>query len=99
RRRLAAVSFTHCGYPVSVIGGSATLSFPFSQTERSQALSLRYDLFNLKTHTTRVDPSIDKELAAATLSYLWTDARRFVRGVSAEEGQRLSVSLRTSDPA
>jgi hypothetical protein len=38
-------------------------------------------------------------LAAATATYTYSDARRFVRGVSAEQGQALSLSLRVSDPA
>ena len=81
-------------------GGSVSARFPFSQVERSQALSLSYELFGLSVVSDPYRAGTDSgRLAAATLGYSYSDAFRFVRSVSAEEGQRFSVSLRLSDPA
>jgi Tol biopolymer transport system component len=81
-------------------GGTVGASFPFSQVERSQALSLRYELFGLSEYSNPYRVVTDSaRLAAATLGYSYSDAFRFVRSISAEEGQRFSVSLRLSDPA
>src|SRR5205085_10677698 len=38
-------------------------------------------------------------LAAATLTWSWSDVRRFVRSMSSERVQRFALSLRVSDPA
>jgi hypothetical protein len=40
-----------------------------------------------------------RRLAAATLSYIYSDTHRYVRSISSEDGQRFAVSLRLSDPA
>jgi len=82
------------------IGGSITASFPFSQVERSQSLSLTYELENLAVDTNPLGvPTSPGLLAAATLTYSWSDVRRFVRSISSERGQRFALSLRLSDPA
>jgi len=61
---------------------------------------LAYDLYQLAVHE-NVDGVVPTpgRLAAATLTYSYSDARRFVRSISSEEGQRLLLSLRISDPA
>src|SRR5438552_9210036 len=82
------------------IGGSITASFPFSEVERSQSLSLTYELENLAVDTNPLGvPTSPGLLAAATLTYSWSDVRRFVRSISSERGQRFALSLRLSDPA
>ena len=98
-RDVGTVSGMHRGYTERFWGGSITADVPFSQIERSQALSLSYQLYKLATNSTDVDPVVDARLAAATLTYSYSDARRFVRSISSEEGQRLTLSLRVSDPA
>jgi len=81
-------------------GGSLSASFPFSQIERTQAITLSYALFglSLKENPLGVQTAAGR-LAAATLTYSYSDARRFVRSISSEEGQRFAVSVRLSDPA
>ena len=75
-------------------------SFGFSQVERSHGLSLAYELFALREHTNpERRPVASGNLGAVTLAYSFSDARRFVRSVSSEEGQRFGVTLRLSDPA
>ena len=82
------------------IGGSITASFPFSEVERSQSLSLTYELENLAVDTNPLGvPTSPGLLAAAMLTYSWSDVRRFVRSISSERGQRFALSLRLSDPA
>ena len=68
--------------------------------ERSQSLSLTYELENLAVDTNPLGvPTSPGLLAAATLTYSWSDVRRFVRSISSERGQRFALSLRLSDPA
>ncbi|TMA27742.1 MAG: hypothetical protein E6J78_08700 [Deltaproteobacteria bacterium] len=87
-------------YTERELGGSATATFPFSRVERSHALSLNYELFSLATHTNPYAYRVGTgTLAAATLTWSYSDAFRFVRSVSSEQGQRFSISLRASDPA
>jgi hypothetical protein len=82
------------------IGGSVSASFPFSRIDRTQSLSLTYELENLTVdRNPRGVPTSPGLLAAATLQYSWSDARRFVRSISAERGQRFALALRVSDPA
>src|SRR5205085_5476724 len=82
------------------LGGSITASFPFSQVERSQLLSLTYQLENLTVDTNPLGVATSPGLlSAATLAYSWSDARRFVRSISNELGQRFALALRVSDPA
>src|SRR5205085_962449 len=38
-------------------------------------------------------------IAAALASYVYTDARRFVRSVSSEQGQRFAITARVAHPA
>jgi hypothetical protein len=82
------------------IGGSIQASFPFSQLERAQSLSIGYDLENLAVDSNPLGvPTSPGLVAAATLTYSWSDVRRFVRSISSERGQRFAVSLRLSHPA
>jgi outer membrane protein assembly factor BamA len=82
------------------VGGSLFASFPFSQVERSQAISLGYELENLSVDSNPLGVATSPGLlAAATLTYSWSDVRRFVRSISSERGQRFAVSLRVSHPA
>ncbi len=82
------------------IGGSVTASFPFSRIDRAQAVSLTYELEDLAVDRNPGGvPTSPGLLAAATVTYSWSDARRFVRSISAERGQRFAISLRVSDPA
>ena len=87
-------------YTERVISGSATARFGFSQVERSQSFTTDYSLTNLATNT-NPDQAVVREglLAAATLQYTYSDARRFVFGISPEQGQRFTLTLRVSDPA
>jgi hypothetical protein len=81
-------------------GGRLVATFPFSQVERLQSLSLGYDLFGLAVHSNPYGVVTDSgRLAAARITYAYSDARRFVRSISREEGQAFSVTLRLSDPA
>jgi outer membrane protein assembly factor BamA len=82
------------------VGGSLTATFPFSQVELAQALSIGYELTNFAVDRNPLGVATAPGLlAAATLTYSWSDARRFVRSVSSERGQRFALSLRISDPA
>jgi len=82
------------------VGGSISASFPFSQVERAQSLALTYELEELSVDTNPGGfPTSPGRLAAATLTYSWSDVRRFVRSICNEFGQRLALSLRVSDPA
>jgi hypothetical protein len=87
-------------YTERAFGGTFTASFPFSQVERNQALDLQYELLSLAQNTNPEHRNIATgRLAATTLTWSYSDARRFVRSISSEQGQRLSVSLRVSDRA
>ncbi|HZR09031.1 MAG TPA: BamA/TamA family outer membrane protein [Myxococcales bacterium] len=82
------------------VGGSVTASFPFSRIDRTQSLSLTYELENLTVdRNPGAVPTSPGLLAAATMAYSWSDVRRFVRGISAERGQLVTLALRISDPA
>src|SRR5262249_6040909 len=72
--------------------------FPFSQVERSHSIGLRYELTHLATNTPALDGNNPPSglLAAATLSYAYSDARRFVRSISSEQGQRFAVAVRVA---
>jgi surface antigen Omp85-like protein/WD40 repeat protein len=86
-------------YYETAIGGSLSASFPFSQAARTQALSLSYELDHLSVHANPLGVATSPGLlAAATLGYSYSDARRFVRSISSEEGQRFSVAFRFSHP-
>ena len=99
-RDLGTATFGGCCYTERVVGGAATVTFPFSRVERSQALSLSYQLYSLAPNTNPENlPIATGTLAALSLSWAYSDAFRFVRSVSSEEGQRFSITLRASDPA
>jgi hypothetical protein len=99
-RDLGTAAGGGCCYTERVTGGSASAYFPFSRVERSHALALSYDLFALAQNTNPESRNVATgTLAAATISWSYSDAFRFVNSVSAEQGQRFSVSLRLSDPA
>src|SRR6266436_4105112 len=71
------------------IGGSISASFPFSEVEHWQAISLSYELQDLRVDRNPLGvPTSPGLLAAASVTYSWSDARRFIRSISSEEGQR-----------
>jgi Tol biopolymer transport system component len=89
------------GYTDRVVQGIISASFPFSQIERSQSVSVQYELTNLSRNTPAVDgnnlpPGL---IAATSVSYAYSDARRFVRSISSEEGQRFAVTTRIAGRA
>jgi len=87
-------------YYETSIGGSVTATFPFSQVAHAQAVSLTYELNHLSVHANPFGVATSPGLlAAATLAYSYSDARRFVNSISSEEGQRFSVAFRLSEPA
>jgi hypothetical protein len=93
---LDAVGF----YYERTFGGSITASFPFSRVEQAQALSLTYELQDLTVDRNPQNVATSPgRLAAATATWAWSDARRYVRSISNEQGQRFAVSLRLSDQA
>jgi hypothetical protein len=82
------------------VGGSIAATFRFSQIERSQAVTLSYELQNFTVDRNPLGvPTSPGLLGAATLTWSFSDAKRFVRSVSAEQGQRFAVALRVSDRA
>ncbi len=87
-------------YYETAIGGSVTATFPFSQAARSQALSLTYELQHFAVHANPLNvPTAPGLLGAVTLAYAFSDARRFVRSISSEEGGRFSLAFRVADRA
>ena len=87
-------------YYERVAGGTFSADFSFSQIERGQDLTLAYELYALAEHANPYGVITDsRRLAAATLSYIYSDTHRYVRSISSEDGQRFTVSLRLSDPA
>jgi len=86
------------GYTETVVQGTISASFPFSQVERSHSIEVRYELTHLSMNTPAVngDNPPDGLLAATSLSYVYSDARRFVRSISAEQGQRFALTARVA---
>ena len=86
------------GYTERIVQGTISASFPFSQIERSHSVALRYELTHLAMNTPAADGNNPPSglIAAATLSYAYTDARRFVRSISNEQGQRFALAARVS---
>ncbi|GAC1593756.1 MAG: PD40 domain-containing protein [Myxococcales bacterium] len=82
------------------VQGGLFASFPFTSVERRFSLGLGYQLTHLAQNE---DPynfaPPDGLIAAGQISLAYSDARRFVRSISAEEGQRASVVLRVAHPA
>ena len=75
-------------------------SFPFSAFERSFSLGAGYELSRLSKVA---DPfhlaAADGTLAAGQIRLAYSDAKRFIRSISTEQGQRASITLRVADPA
>ena len=87
-------------YTERAVSGSMTALFPFSQVERAQSLTTDYAVTHLAVNENPSGGAVREGLlAAATLQYTYSDARRFVYGISREEGQRFTLTLRVSDPA
>ncbi len=86
------------GYTERVVQGTISASFPFSQVERSHSIEVRYELTHLSMNTPAVNGNNppDGLLAATSLSYVYSDARRFVRSISAEQGQRFALTTRVA---
>jgi WD40-like Beta Propeller Repeat/Omp85 superfamily domain len=86
------------GYTERIVQGTFSASFPFSQVERRHVIALRYELTHLAMNT----PALNGDnppgglLAAASLSYVYSDTRRFVRSISSEQGQRFALAARVS---
>ena len=82
------------------VQGGVAATFPLTSYERAFAFTAGYDLTRLATNSA---PSGARppggNLAALTLQAAYSDARKFVRSVSAEEGRKLSVTFRVADPA
>ena len=89
------------GYTERVVQGTVSASFPFSQVERSHRIGIQYELTHLAMNTPAVngDNPPDGLIAAASLSYVYSDSRRFVRSISAEQGQRFALTARVAAKA
>ena len=86
-------------YTERQVGGLVAASFPFSQIERGQNLTVAYAATSLATHTNPEHRPVPSGLlTTATFQYSYSDARRFVNSVSAEQGQRFSITFRLADP-
>jgi Tol biopolymer transport system component len=89
------------GYTDRVLQGTVSAWFPFSESERRQSVTVQYEL----THFARNTPAragIEPPpglVGATSLTYTYSDARRFVRSISQEQGQRLSLTGRVAAPA
>ena len=85
------------------IHGGIEADFHFDQIARGQTLFAAYDATQYSMNTANTDPNSANEkpglLSTATVGYRYSDARRFVRSISAEEGTNLSLTLRLADPA
>src|SRR5437667_378022 len=68
---------------------------------KSIRAGLRYELTHLAMNTPAVngDNPPGGLIAAASLTYVYSDARRFVRSISSEQGQRFSLAARVSAKA
>ena len=86
------------GYTERVVQGTVSASFGFSQVERSHRIGLQYELthFALNTPALNGDNPPDGLIAATSLSYVYSDARRFVRSISFEQGQRFALTARVA---
>jgi len=85
------------------IHGGVEADFYFDQVARGQRLFAAYDATDYRLNTSNTDPNYANEkpglLTTATIGYGYSDARRFVRSISAEQGSTLSFTLRVADPA
>jgi hypothetical protein len=86
------------GYTERIVQGTISASFPFSQIERSHRIGLQYELTHLAMNTPAVngDNPPDGLIAAVSASYVYSDARRFVRSISSEQGQRFALTTRVA---
>lgn len=88
------------GYTETAVSGSVTALFPFSQIERRQTITTDYSVTSLASHTNPDQAAVREGLlAAATLQYTYSDVHQFIYGISREQGQRFTLTLRLSDPA
>ena len=80
-------------------GAQAFWSFP--TVERNFSLTLGYDVDFLSNDTLAPGLDVPREgtFAAASITLGYSDARRFVRSISSEEGLRASLTARLADPA
>ncbi|HWE26303.1 MAG TPA: BamA/TamA family outer membrane protein [Myxococcales bacterium] len=89
------------GHTDRVLQGILSASFPFSQVERSHQIAAQYELTHYSQNTPAVagnDPPPGL-IAAVSLTYIYSDTRRFVRSISQEQGQRFSITGRVAAPA
>jgi hypothetical protein len=100
-RDVQTADYAGPGYTERVLQGTLGASFPFSQVERTHTFLAEYELAHFAQNSPAVSgltpaPGL---LAAAAASYVYSDARRFVRSISREQGQRLSITARLAHPA
>jgi hypothetical protein len=80
------------------VGAAAT--FPWSSYQRSLAFTAGFDLVRMvNDQDPDGTPLHDGTATVATLQLSYSDAHRFVRSVSDEQGQRFTATFRLSDPA
>ena len=89
------------GYTDRVLRGVISAFFPFTQVERSHAVAVQYELTHLSQNTPALagnnpPPGL---IGATSIAYTYSDARRFVRSISQEQGQRFSITGRVAAPA
>jgi surface antigen Omp85-like protein len=89
------------GHSDRVLQGILAATFPFSEIERSQSVTVQYELTNFARNTTAFSgfsppPGL---VGATSISYVYSDARRFVRSISQEQGQRFSITGRVAATA
>jgi WD40-like Beta Propeller Repeat/Omp85 superfamily domain len=89
------------GYTDRLVQGTLSASFPFSQVERNHRVTVQYELTHLAQNTPALagitpPPGL---IGATSMTYTYSDARRFVRSISQEQGQRLSLTGRVAAPA
>jgi hypothetical protein len=89
------------GYTDRVLQGTLSASFPFSRVEQTQSIRVQYELTHLAQNTPALagftpPPGL---IGATSLTYTYSDARRFVRSISREQGQRFSLTGRVAAPA
>jgi hypothetical protein len=101
-RDVETADYSGPGYTQNVIAGTLGVSFPFTQVERSHVVAAEYEL----THYAQNSPVTSGSFtpppglaAAVAASYVYSDARRFVRSISPEEGQRFAIVARLADRA
>jgi WD40-like Beta Propeller Repeat/Omp85 superfamily domain len=82
------------------VQGGVFARFPFTSVERGFSLGLGYEATHLARNQDPFGLAPPDGLVASTqVSLAYSDALRFVRSISAEEGQRASISFRLAHPA